>query len=141
MDNFNLTKQTRHIIKEYLDHNENEWKRLLRKFLVDHFQNVLANHDDLENQTFDTIKVDLKDYIENTLHQALEENIWEILSEREMFDESRWQNIASTFSDHLNGFINNDLDEVADKVVDSYRENASYGKNKNRYFGLSNFDL
>lgn len=137
MDSYKqIVNQTKQIANDYLNNN-NIWQTNLSSLLVTHAKEMTVD----DETTFSFLVRDLKEFVFETVEQAIEENIYEFLSQQELFDEERWTQVSQQFHIALENYINQNADNIIDIVFDEVRDDIQYSKNKNRYFGTSNDDF
>lgn len=115
---------------------DESWKTILENIVE---KEISKNLD--EETTFFTLVKDIKSFINESLLYYIEESIYDILSEREVFNEQEWEGKSEMFRQALKIFLNEKVDDIASNVLDSYVDDVEYSRNKNRYFGVSNNDF
>jgi uncharacterized membrane protein YheB (UPF0754 family) len=130
-------KQTRPIASAFIQGDNQNWQDVLEKILVE----LASNNIQPDESTFESILRDIRATAQQTVAPAVDENIWEILSEHQSFDEQQWQAVSDRFQIALETFLTQHAERIADSIVEKVVDDIQYTKSKTRYFGHSDNDF
>lgn len=132
-----LNKKSPTIAKSFINGDLTECKSDIT-LILDKYIRKLVEKNRYDDYSFTNLVDEIKSFVNEILQQNIEEQLWEVLSQREIFDETNWENISKQFYIMLTNFINQNAENVVDNILDDYRDSQNYTKNPRRYFGTEN---
>lgn len=115
---------------------DSSWKDILEKIIKAEIPKEID-----DETTFSSLVKEINHFVNEILMVYIEENMYDILSERELFNEQEWEGKSNIFQQAVKTFLIDQADNMASNILDEYSDDVQYSRNKNRYFGTSNDDF
>jgi hypothetical protein len=134
-----LKSKTHSIALAFLNGNDYSWRNSLQEVIEETMPSKIDFNMDT---THDSVISDFRAFVDDELLQYIEENMYDILSEREVFNEQDWENKSAQFNQAVKIFIDSKEDEIASNILSRMSEDKEYARNPAGYFGLNgDFDF
>lgn len=128
--------QTHSIALDFINGHQSGWANKLESLIVN---NVEGTIDD--ETTFKSLVNDVNNVVDNLFMPFIEENLYDILSEREVFNEQHWKNVCEQLTKAVKLFVSTKAEDIASDILDRHADDVQYNRSPARFFGMKNDDF
>lgn len=129
MPQIDYKKLVHPIALNWLNGNES-WKRILETIIEEEIPEGID-----EETTFSSLVSDINHLVNEVLIVYIEEAMYDILSERETFNEQEWEGKSKMFQHAVKVYLTDQVDVLASNILDNHAEDRQYSRSPARYFG------